>query len=220
MGIETVRINYWKGLNSKDLEEILEDVKGLLFLIYNDAEISDIIDFLERIRPKDELDILYISLLRSYYHIKMELEEKKIDKRRLFIVDCVSSMIMDVDESSVFAGKEKIEGIFRRAPGNFNHLKDIIKEGLNLLKSAGIGADVMVVDSISNLVNLSFPTEVTIKNFYRFMDECKRELLGIMHDTLILLYNDRTGYLKNVPMLHADHVLKMEVIKEEPKWEG
>lgn len=220
MEIETIKINYWRNINNKELDEILEEAKGLIFLIYNVAEIEDIVGFLNRFRPKEEIDILYVSLIRSYYHIKMALEEKKLDRKRLFILDCVTSMIMEVDEESTFEGGKAIEGIFRRAPADFDRLKEIIKEGLSLLKNIGISADVIVIDSVSQLVNLSFPTEHQIKSFYRFLDDVKRDILGIVHDTLIMLYNDKTGYLRYLPRFHADHIIKMDVIKEEPEWRG
>ena len=59
METETLRINYWKGIN-KELDDVLKDIKGIIFLIHNSAEIEDILDFLTRFRPQDQVDILYI----------------------------------------------------------------------------------------------------------------------------------------------------------------
>jgi len=217
---ETVGINYWRNITNRELDKILEEAKGLIFLIYNTAEINDIVGFLKRFRPKEDIDILYISLVRSYYHIKMTLEEENLERKRLFILDCVTSMITDVDEKITFTGGKNIEGIFRKPPSDFDKLKGTIEEGLSLLKSIGISADMIVVDSISQFINLSFPTEHQIKNFYRFLDETKKDILGIMHDTMVILYNDRVGRLRYLPKLHADHIIRMDVIREEPEWRG
>jgi len=37
METETLRINYWKGIN-KELDDVLKDIKGIIFLIHNSAE--------------------------------------------------------------------------------------------------------------------------------------------------------------------------------------
>ena len=219
METETLRINYWKGIN-KELDDILKDIKGIIFLIHNSAEIEDILGFLTRFRPQDQVDILYISLIRSYYHIKLSLEGKDLGNRRLFILDSVTSMITDVDEEKGFEGKEKIEGIFRKPPSDFNKLKDLIIEGLDSLKKVGTTADIIVIDSISQLINLTFPTDYQLKGFYNFLEEMRRNVLGVIHDTLIILYDDKIGYLKHLPVVHSDHIIRMEVIKEKPTWRG
>lgn len=219
MEIETLRINYWKGIN-RELDSILKDMRGIIILIHNSAEIEDIIGFLTRFRIKDGLDFLYISLIRSYYHIKLSLEDIDLRNRRLFVLDCVTSMITDVDEGGCFRGVDRIEGIFRKPPTSFDKLKDLIVEGLACLKNVGISADVIVIDSISQLINLTFPTEYQIRGFYRFLDEIKRDILGVVHDTCMILYDDKVGYIRYLPIVHSDHIMRMEIVKEKPSWRG
>ena len=216
---ETLRINYWKSIN-RGLDRYLQDLKGIVLLIHNSAEIDDILSFLKRLRPKDELDILYISLVRSFYHIKLFFDERKLDKKRLHVLDCVSSMITDIDDKGIFRGEEDIEAIFRRPPSDFHRLEGLISEGLDLLKKSGVLADMVVVDSISQLINLTFPTESQLRDFYSFLNAIRNKLMGVMHDTFILLYDDKIGYVRHIPIVHADHIIRMEVIREKPSWRG
>ena len=219
MEIETLRINYWKGIN-RELNEILTNIKGIVFLIHNSAEAEDIFNFLTRLRPRDHTNILYVSLVRSYYHIKLSIENRSLQNKRLFILDCVSSMISDVDETGTFETKNKIQAIFRRPPTNFEKLRELIMDALTSLRRMGVMVDIIVIDSISQLINLTFPTEHQLRGFYRFLEEVRRDILGIFHDTSIILYDDKVGYIKHLPIVHSDHVMKMEVIKEKPTWRG
>jgi hypothetical protein len=77
--------------------------------------------------------------------------------------------------------------------------------------------NIIVVDSISQFINFTVPTDEELHNLYEFLLSIK-DTLGITCDAIILVYDDRLGYMKKLPTMFTDAILKLEVIKEKPEW--
>ena len=78
--------------------------------------------------------------------------------------------------------------------------------------------NIIVVDSISQFINFTTPTDEEIQNLYIFLKSIKEDALGITRDAIILLYNDKMGSMKKLPTMFTDAIMKLEVIKEKPEW--
>ena len=84
-----VQVNYWKRM-LKEKKATFDNLCGIVLLIHNSVEFSDIVDFLNNIRPEQELRLLYISLINSYDRINRIIEKHPLESKKLFVVDCVS----------------------------------------------------------------------------------------------------------------------------------
>jgi hypothetical protein len=198
---EIVQINYWKEMR-KEIDRIINDLHGLVLLTHNSIEFSDVIDFLNKVKKDEQSTVLYISLINSYEHIKKTLEEKPLPNKKLFVVDCVSGFLIEIQDS--------INCIYRKPPRNLNEMKELIIKTLHMTNP-----NIIVVDSLSQFINFSRPKEKHIYDLYRFLKSIKEDVLGLSCNTIILLYDDKTGLMKELPTLSTDIVLKLEIIKED-----
>jgi archaellum biogenesis ATPase FlaH len=78
--------------------------------------------------------------------------------------------------------------------------------------------NIIVVDSISQFINFTVPTDEELRNLYEFLLSIKEDTLGVTCDTIILVYDDRLGSMKKLPIMFTNAILKLEVIKEKPEW--
>lgn len=200
-----VSINYWKEIH-KELSGILKDLNGIILLTHDSMEFTDIVDLLNKTRPDHFLNVLYISLVRSYDFMKLVLDKKLLDQKRIFFIDCVSGF--------AFPPEDNVNDcIYHKPPSNLEEMKEIIKFGVE--KS---GADLIVIDSLTQFINFSRPTEREVTEFYKFLRSIRESALNINQDTFILLYDSRMGMMLNLPKMFTDLILKVEVLKEEPVW--
>jgi hypothetical protein len=198
-------INYWKEAH-KEIHEILQEFKGIMLLTHNSMEFADIIDFLNKVRPGTLLNILYISLLRSYDYMTVVLLRKKLENKRIFFIDCVSGY--------AFPSEQEIDDcIYHEPPHTLKEMKELIAFGV---KKAN--PEIIVIDPLSQFINFSQPTESEIKDFYNFLQSLKEDTLGIMQNTIILLYDRKMGTMQHLPKISTDLILKIEVIREEARW--
>ncbi|MCD6468644.1 MAG: hypothetical protein J7L32_04995, partial [Thermoplasmata archaeon] len=87
---ETVEYtNYWMEIQNR-LSETLNNIKGLVLVVYTGLEFTDIVEILNKVEPNRFINVLYLSLVRSYKYIKQVLEYKPCKSKRFFVVDCVS----------------------------------------------------------------------------------------------------------------------------------
>src|SRR4030042_3191210 len=93
-----VQVNYWKEIR-KEINKTFESLHGLVLLTHNSIEFSDIIDFLNNLRRNQETTVLYISLINSYNNIKQTLQTHPLPSKKLFVVDCVSSFLLELQDS-------------------------------------------------------------------------------------------------------------------------
>ena len=201
----TTKINYWKEID-KELSDTLKDLNGIVLLSHNSIEFSDIIDFLNKTRPDHFLNVLYISLTRSYNYMKAVLDQKPLDQKKISFIDCVSGFAFPLEDNID-------ECFYHRPPGNLEEIKKIIKFGIE--KS---NPDIIVFDSLSQLINFSKPTESELNDLYSFLKTLREDTVNVIQNIFILLYDNKLGVMQNLPKMFTDMILKVEISKEESRW--
>lgn len=191
-------INYWKEVN-KELNNILKNLSGVVLLTHNSIEFTNIIDILNKIRKDKFLDILYVSLVRSYGYMKKALIQKPLEQKRLFVIDCVSGF--------AFPPEDKVDNcLYHSPPENLYEMKEIIKFGIEKANP-----DIVIIDSLSQFVNFSHPTSQELEDLYIFLKTVKQDTLNVVQKTFILLYDSKLGVMHRLPKSYTDLILKVEV---------
>lgn len=198
-------INYWKEVH-KEIDDILKDLRGLILLAHNSIEFADIVDFLNKVRPGQFLNVLYISLTRSYDFMTLIMQRKPLNQKRMFFIDCVSGYAFPEEE-------QKDDCLYHKPPYNMGELKKIIEYGIEKAEP-----EIIIVDSLSQIINFSKPTKQEIDDLYKFLKLIKEDTLNVIQNTVILLYDTRMSTMQNLPKFSTDLILKIEVIKEEARW--
>jgi len=199
-----VQVNYWKEIR-KEINRTFESLHGLVLLTHNSIEFSDIIGFLNDLRRNQETTVLYISLISSYNHIKQILQIHPLPSKKLFVVDCVSGFLLELQDS--------VQCVYRKPPSNLDEMKNLIMKNIQWSNP-----NIIVVDSISQFINFTTPTDEELHNLIAFLKSIKEDALGITRDVIILLYDDKIGLMRKLPTMFTDVIMKLEVIKEKPEW--
>jgi len=199
-----VQVNYWKEIR-KEINRTFESLHGLVLLTHNSIEFSDIIDFLNDLRRNQETTVLYISLISSYDHIKQILQIHPLPSKKIFVVDCVSGFLLELQDS--------VQCVYRKPPSNLDEMKNLIMKNIQWSNP-----NIIVVDSISQFINFTTPTDEELHNLIIFLKSIKEDALGITRDVIILLYDDKIGLMRKLPTMFTDVIMKLEVIKEKPEW--
>ncbi len=195
-----VQVNYWKKLR-KDLDEIVGKLNGVVLFIHNSVKFKDLIDFFNRIRPDKRLTVLYISLINSYSRIERNLEEKPLNNKKFHVVDCVSGFLMDKKDTKFC--------VYKNPPQDLTALKKMIMTNIQR-----VNPNILIVDSLSQFINFSVPTDDELSDLYRFLKELREKIIGLGDDSIILIYNDKAGYMKTLPVMNIDLILKYDVIRD------
>lgn len=202
---EIVTINYWKEIH-KEISEILRNLCGIVIVTHNSIEFTEIISLLNKTKPGHFHNILYISLVRSYDFMRLALEQKPLEQKKITFIDCVSGF--------AFPEEENIDDAhYHKPPSDLDQLKELIRFGID--KS---GPDIVVIDSLSQFINFSRPTESEISNLYKFLHSIRSGSLNVIQDTFILLYDTKLSIMQNLPKSSTDLILKIEIFKNEPRW--
>lgn len=202
--LTVTQVNYWKEIR-KEINKTLDSLHGLVLLTHNSIEFSDLVDFLNNLHRNQEVTILYLSLINSYNHIKQTLLSHPLPSKKLYVVDCVSGFLIE--------SQDKINCVYRRPPANLKEMKDLVIKNIHWANP-----NIIIIDSISQFINFSVPTDEDLHNLYTFLRSIKEDALGITRDMIILLYDDRMGSMKRLPIMFVDVIMKLEVIKEKPEW--
>jgi len=199
---ETVEYtNYWMEIQNR-LSETLNNIKGLVLVVYTGLEFTDFVEILNKVEPNRFINVLYISLVRSYKYIKQVLEYKPCKSKRFFVVDCVSGYAFPTEE-----GMD--ECFYHKPPSSLEEMKKIIEFGVE--KS---NPEMMVVDSLSQFINFSHPTEDELNQLYSFLKMLKNEVSTNGQEIIILLYDSNISRLHRLPKDAVDEIIKIEKIKE------
>lgn len=201
---EIVHVNFWKEMR-KEIRKTINNIHGLVLLTHNSVDFSDIVDFLNKIRREEKLTILYISLVNSYNNMEKILNEKPLFSKKLFVVDCVSNFLDDHVDS--------VNCVYKNPPDTLDDMKELIMENIN-----NFHPNIIVLDSLSQFINFSMPSNEELHNFYMFLKSIRKDAIGITNDTFILIYDDKMGSMKKLPALFTDTILKLEVIREKVEW--
>jgi len=202
--LQVAQVNYWKEIR-KELDNTFKSLHGVILLTHNSVEFTDLIEFLNNIRRNEETTVLYISLINSYNHIKQILQTHPLPSKKLFVVDCVSSFLIELQDS--------IYCVYRKPPHNLEETKNLIMKNIRWSNP-----NIIVVDSISQFINFTLPTDEELHNLYEFLLSIKEDTLGVTCDAIILVYDDRLGSMKKLPIMFTNAIIKLEVIKEKPEW--
>ncbi|MBN2066818.1 MAG: hypothetical protein JW771_08445 [Candidatus Thermoplasmatota archaeon] len=203
--VESIQGNYWKEIQN-ELPYLLKNLNGIVLVTHNSIEFIDIIDFLNNINPEHFSNVLYISLMRSYNYMKLAIDKKPLELKRMFFIDCVSGF--------AFPPEDNIDDcIYHKPPQNLEELKNIIKYGVEKCNP-----DIIVLDSLSQYINFTIPTDAELRELYKFLKTIKEDVLGITCYAVLLLYDDKLGSMKKLPTPFTDLILKLEVIKGEMEW--
>ena len=205
MDEEITSINFWKEIQY-DINNTLKDLKGIILLAHNSIEFVDIISLLNKTKTEHFTSILYISLVRTYDFLKLALNQKPLDNKRIFFIDCVSGF--------AFPEEDKIDdALYHEPPSDLNQMKELVKFGIDKT-----GPDIVVIDSLTQFMDFSMPTDYNLNNLHKFLQSLKSDFLNINQDTFILLYDSRMSFMQNLPKLSVDQIFKVEILKEKPRW--
>ncbi len=194
--------NYWKEIQN-EIPHLLKNLNGIILVTHNSIEFMDIIDFLNKIKPEHLSNVLYISLIRSYNYMRLAIDKKPLELKRMFFVDCVSGF--------AFPSEDNIDDcIYHKPPYSLEELKDIIKYGIEKCNP-----DIIVLDSLSQFINFSKPTEYELTELYKFLKLLRESALNIVQTTFILLYDNKMGIMHNLPKIDTDLILNVEISKED-----
>lgn len=200
-----IQVNYWKKM-LKETKEVVGKLHGVVLLIHNSVEFSDIINFLNKVRPNEELKVLYISFINSYRRIGETIKNNNsLHSKDLFVVDCVSGFLVNL--------KDTPDCAYRQPPSNL--------EGLKKLIMGNIGEqdpNIVVVDSLSQFINFSMPKDDEINEFYRFLRDIRENIFGLAEDSILLLYDENVAKIQKLPTISLDLILRLEVIRDKPRW--
>lgn len=207
---ELITFNYWREIK-EEIGATLHNLSGIILLTHNSIEFTDIVDILNKVKPTNFTNVLYISLIRSYDFMKMALLTKPLHGKRIFFIDCVSGFAFPAEQEEQRAN----DCIYHKPPCTLEEMKSIIQFGISKANP-----DIVVIDSLSQFINFSRPTEVEISDLYKFLRSLREGTLNIMQDTFILLYDSKLGIMQNLPRAFIDLILKVEIIKDQPRWRG
>jgi hypothetical protein len=200
-----IEINYWRSMNH-EVNEMLKDLEGIVLVLHNSMEFTQCIDFFNKIKSNHFTNLLYISLTRSYDYIRRTLEQKPLDQKRIFIIDCVSGF--------AFPTEDHIDNcLYHKPPQSLSQMKEIIKFGIEKCNP-----DIIVLDSLSQLVNFTHSTDKELHDLSLFLQILRSDTLNIRQKTFLLFYDTKLSTPRILPDMAIDIMIKMEVIEEKPQW--
>lgn len=138
-------------------------------------------------------------MTRSYDYMRHALEQNPLSQKQIFFIDCVSGF--------AFPAEENIDNcLYHKPPRDLFTMKEIIQFGIDKTNP-----DVIIIDSLSQLINFSKPTEQELNGFYTFLGHMRQQMLNIVNNTFILLFDTKMGSLQNLPTQGIDAILKLEI---------
>jgi len=192
-GFEIVAVNYWKSVNN-EIKRILLDFWNTFLLIHDSLDFADIVGFLNKMPYPGK--IMYISLTKSNDSMKPHLKDLK---SKIFIIDCVSSMI--------FEKKGSQDCQFEPTPSSLNEMMELIEKYIQIVKP-----DLIVIDSFSQFIDFSSVSMHKGKELYEFLDQLKKKYARTPYRFLLLYDNVLSKELVNLPFTSVDVILKYEII--------
>jgi hypothetical protein len=131
--------------------------------------------------------------------MRRALEQKPLDQKQIFVIDCVSGF--------AFPAEENIDNcLYHKPPRDLFTMKEIIHFGIDKTNP-----DIVIIDSLSQLINFSKPTDQELNEFYIFLGHMRQQMLNIVNNTFILLFDTKMGVLQHLPTQGIDTILKLEI---------
>jgi hypothetical protein len=192
------KIIYWRSMHN-EVDEVLKNLQGIVLVLHNSMEFTQCIDFFNKIKSNHFTNVLYISLTRSYDYMRHALEQKLLDQKRILFIDCVSGF--------AFPAEENIDTcLYHKPPRDLQTMKNIIHFGVEKTNP-----DIIIIDSLSQLINFSKPNEQELNEFYLFLHDLRQQMLNLVNNTFILMFDTKMGVLFQPPTQGFDTILKLEV---------
>jgi len=181
-----------------EIDNVLQDLRGIVLVLHDSMEFTQCLDFYNKIKSNHFTNILYISLTRSYDYMRHALEQKPFNQKRILFIDCVSGF--------AFPAEENIDVCFyHKPPRDIHSMEDIIRFGIEKTNP-----DIIIIDSLTQFINFSRPTEQEVNEFYSFLQDIRKQMLNLVNNTFILLFDTRMGVIHHLPTKDIDIILKME----------
>ena len=121
-------------------------------------------------------------------------------QKKISFIDCVSGFAFPIEDN--------IDDCFyHKPPSNLEEIKKIIKFGIE--KS---NPDIIVLDSLSQFINFSKPTEDELNDLYNFLQIIREDTVNVIQNTFILLYDNKLGVMQKLPKMYTDMILKLEIL--------
>ena len=192
------QINYWKEVE-KNINSELLDLKGTVLVMHNSVEFVDLLDFIKNLRKGEFTNVLYVSLVRSYNYMKNALSFNSVDDKRIVFIDCVSGYAFPIEENID-------QALYHKPPESLDELKNILKFGIEK-----INPDIIILDSLSQYINFSRSDEEDLHGLCNFLNQLKSDENYSTLDSILLFYDSKMGFIKNLPKDYIDNIYKIEV---------
>ena len=190
-------IKYWRAIHN-EVDEVLKNLEGIILVLHDSLEFTQCIDFFNKIKSNHFTNVLYISLTRNYDYMQHALQQKPLDQKRILFLDCVSGF--------AFPAEENIDTcLYHKPPRDLHTMKNVIRFGIEKTNP-----DIIIIDSFSQLINFSKPTEQELDEFYSFLQDIRKQMLNLVNNTFILLFDTKMGVLHHLPTHGVDTILKLE----------
>lgn len=195
---EEYPIQYWRSIQ-KEINETLGGLTGLALVLHNSAQFSDIVSFLNKVHKHSSSTVLYFSFTTSFDQIKRTLDQIPLHEKELHVVDMVSGFLLEIQDN--------IDCVFRRPPQTVEEMKTLILKNI-----ARIKPDIILIDSLLQFFNLSKPSEQDIQKMYQFLGSLKEVFMGSEIKTILLMYDEKHGHMRKLPLIFTDLILKMDIL--------
>jgi hypothetical protein len=196
-----VEINYWRSIQN-EVDEVLENLQGIILVLHNSIEFTQFIDFFQKIQSKHFTNVLYVSLTRSHDYMQHALELNPLDRKLVYIIDCVSGF--------AFPTEDHIDNLlYHKPPQNLTQMKEILKYGIEKCNP-----DIIVLDSLSQFVNFAQSSDQEVRDLSVFLQSLRNDAVNIRQKTVLLFYDTKLGSPRILPDMAIDMMLKIEVIKK------
>ena len=196
---EVIGVNYWKEVK-KDLKNTLSGFWNSLLLIHNSEDFKEIINFLSNLPYSG--NVTYISLTKTSEAITPFF---MMSKRKLFIVDCVSSALFEkVNTESCF---------FENPPSSLTEIEKLMDTYLKKLNP-----DIMILDSLSQFCDFSSVSTSNTGQVNNFLNYLQKKN-STTHCKFVIIYeNLDSKELRFLPVFNLNMILRMEILKARIDW--
>jgi hypothetical protein len=149
----------------------------ITIVVKESFDISTSIPILNQMLHHTRKNILYVSFIHSYIHLKKNIISSPLEGHNLFIVDCVSQLLVQ-------NLKDSPDVVFRDPPQSVEQMKQLLTETIHIGDP-----DVIVIDSFSQFLNYSKTSDIQLKELYLFLENKQSENIIPQEAKILLFFN-------------------------------
>jgi len=169
-----------KNENSNIHQFNIVDVSNKIFIAFQKSpEFSETVKFLNNIDKIKSQNLCYISIISSYIHIENVLFSIPPISKNIYIVDCVSKLLVD-------NLKDNFNVIFRNSPNSFDKIKKVFLDAISFFSP-----QVVILDSLSQFLNYSNLDSDELIKLFLFFRETISDKKNSNIEKIILLFNEK-----------------------------